>query len=176
MFYKILLCSLLGISALSSSLGGLENLESFEADFSQKITNEEKKTLEYKGKVFIKNNGKVLWKYETPIIKNVYVINNTVIIDEPELEQAIYSNLEENIDMIKLLKKAKKIDKNTYETKLYSTLYKITTKNEKISSLSYKDELENSILISFTNISNNRNIDDKIFNFLVPKNYDIIKK
>ena len=179
MVYKILLLCLISISSLFSSVSAstnLENLKSFKADFIQKITNESNTVIEYKGEVFIKNNGRVLWRYNTPILKNVYIINNIVIVDEPELEQAIYSTLEDNIDMIKLLKDARKIEKNKYETKLYNTLYTITTKENKIKSMFYKDELENKILISFENVKQDIEIKDEIFNFLAPEYYDIIKK
>ena len=43
----------------------------------------------YQGEVFIKNSGQILWKYKTPVVKNVYIDNNMAIVDEPELEQAI---------------------------------------------------------------------------------------
>ena len=175
MVYKILLLSLLSVLSMFASID-LAKLKSFNAKFVQKVTNESDKTIEYKGEVFIKNNGKVLWKYNAPIIKNVYVINNIVIVDEPELEQAIYATLEDNIDMIRLLKEAKQIEENRYETKLYNTLYTIIIKDNKIESISYKDELENKILISFINIKQNIDINDNIFNFLAPDYYDIIKK
>jgi len=179
MIYKILLLCLLSVSSMFSSViasNNLENLKSFKANFIQKIANESNKVIKYEGEVFIKNNGRVLWKYQTPIIKNVYIINNIVIVDEPELEQAIYTTLEDNIDMIKLLKEAKKVAQNKYETKLYNTLYTIKTKEDKIESLSYTDELENKVLISFENIEQNIELNDSIFNFLAPKDYDIIKK
>ena len=179
MVYKILLLSLLSISSMFASTITsikLENLKSFQANFVQKVTNESDKTVAYKGELFIKNNGKVLWKYNTPILKNVYILNNIVIIDEPELEQAIYSTLEDNIDMIRLLKEAKKINENKYQTKLYNTLYTIMIKDNKINSISYKDELENKILISFDKAKQNIDLNDDIFNFLAPEFYDIIKK
>lgn len=179
MVYKILLLCLISISSFqlnASDSKKLESLKSFQANFIQKVTNESNSVIEYKGEVFIKNNGKVLWKYSTPILKNVYILNRIVIVDEPELEQAIYSTLEDNIDMIKLIKEAKEIEKNKYETRLYDTTYTIMTKENKIKSLSYKDELENKILISFENVKQDIELEDEIFNFLAPEDYDIIKR
>ena len=49
-------------------------------------------------------------------------------------------------------------------------------KDNKINSISYKDELENKILISFDNAKQNIDLNDDIFNFLAPEFYDIIKK
>ena len=175
MVYKSLFILILSISSLFGAIK-FDELKSFRANFVQKITNESNKTIEYKGKVFIKNNGKVLWKYETPIIKNVYVLDNIAIIDEPELEQAIYTTLENSIDMIKLLKNANKIEENKYQTSLYNVNYIINIKNDKINSLSYVDELENKIVISFLDAEQNIEIDDGLFKFIAPDFYDIIKK
>lgn len=175
MVYRILLLSVFFISGLFAS-SSLENLKSFRANFTQVISSESNQTIEYKGKVFIKNSGKVLWKYETPIIKNVYVLDNVAIVDEPELEQAIYTTLENSIDIVKLLQDAKKIKQNTYEANLYDIKYIILLENEKIKSLSYTDQLENKIVISFEKIEQNMEFSDDIFSFIAPDYYDIIKK
>ena len=175
MVYKFLVLIMLFISNVFAS-SQLENLKSFEADFIQSVTNEADKTIEYKGKVFIKNSSKVLWKYKTPIIKNVYVLNDIAIVDEPELEQAIYTTLENSIDIVKLLKDAKKVEENKYEAELYSTKYIILLENDKIKSLSYSDQLENNILITFLNSKQNINISDVVFNFIPPEYYDIVEK
>lgn len=175
MVYKFLVFFILFLSNVFAT-SELENLKSFEANFLQSVTNEANKTIEYKGKVFIKNSSKVLWKYETPIIKNVYVLDNIVIVDEPELEQAIYTTLENSIDIVKLLKDAKKVQDNKYEAELYDTKYTIILKNDKIESLSYVDQLENKILIKFYESKQNIEISDEIFNFFPPSHYDIIKK
>lgn len=175
MVYRILLLTTVFVSSLFASIN-LSDLKSFKADFTQIVTNESNKTIEYKGEVFIKNSGKVLWQYKTPIIKNVYLVDDMAIVDEPELEQAIYTKLEQAINIIKLLKEAKKIDTNLYQSRLYEVDYFITLKDEKISSLAYKDQLANRILINFSNIEQNGEISDELFKFLPPKHYDIIEK
>lgn len=174
MVYKSLIFLLLvSVNIFASS--NLENIKSYEAEFIQKITNVSGKTIDYKGEVFIKNSGKVLWKYATPVIKNVYLIDDLAIIDEPELEQAIYTRLEKSIDIIKLIKNAKKIDNKTYEATLYEVKYKISVDDSVIKAISYSDELENKIVISFEKIKQNQKIDDKIFVFFPPNYYDIIR-
>ncbi|TLP36186.1 LolA-like outer membrane lipoprotein chaperone [Arcobacter arenosus] len=175
MVYRVFLVT---VMLLSFSFAAFDkgNIKSFEADFLQIVTNESGKKIEYKGQVFIKNNGKVLWKYFEPVKKNVYLINDLVIVDEPELEQAIYTKLEKNIDIIKLLKDAKQIETNLYESFLYDVKYLIKIQEDNISSLSYKDELANSIEIKFLNIKQNIDIDEKTFQFLAPDYYDIIEK
>ena len=175
MVYKVLIVTLVFASSVFASIN-LEELKSFKAEFKQTVTNESNKTIEYKGSVFIKNTGKVLWKYKTPVEKNVYVLDDLAIVDEPELEQAIYSKLEKAINIISLLKNAKKIDEDLYQANLYETNYFITLKDGKVKSLGYKDQLENRIAIDFSKIEQNVEISDEIFEFLPPKHYDIIEK
>jgi outer membrane lipoprotein carrier protein len=175
MVYKNILIVLIFVSNIFASTN-LEDLKSLKANFIQTITSKSNKTIKYKGELFIKNNGKVLWQYKSPIIKNVYVINDIVIVDEPELEQVIYTTLEKNINMLKLLKEAKQIDENKYLATLYEVEYLIQMNENKILSLSYKDELENKILITFLKSEENIEIRDEIFQFLPPEHYDIIEK
>ncbi|MFK2821903.1 LolA-like outer membrane lipoprotein chaperone [Arcobacter sp. YIC-80] len=177
MFYKtgLLLIACLIVSNASINI---EKLDTYKSDFTQSIKSTTGKTIEYKGAVFIKKDGKILWKYKTPIIKNVYVLNNFVIIDEPELEQAIYTTLETEVNIIKLLEGAKKLEKNNYLANYQNVDYIIKTSNEenKIDTISYKDKLENSVTINFTDSKINVKIEDNIFKFTAPEYYDIIRK
>ena len=117
MFYKFLI----GLVCFSISLvasSDIRNLETFKANFTQVITSSTNNIIEYKGEVFIKKSGKILWKYKTPVVKNVYIINDSAIVDEPELEQAIYTELDSEINIIKLLNNAKKSSDNNYSTNI----------------------------------------------------------
>jgi len=175
MVYKFLLTIIVLFSNLSA-LDNLDKIKTFQANFTQTVTNESNKTISYEGKVFIKNNNRVLWKYITPIEKNVFLLNDIVIIDEPELEQVIYTKLKEELNILKILKDSKKLSKNTYESFFYNRKYEIIVDNNKIKKVSYKDELDNSIVISFSNVVQNSNIPKDLFRFIPPSYYDIIKK
>ncbi len=153
-----------------------ENIDSFEANFEQSIINSSNQEIKYNGKVFIKDSSKILWKYETPIIKNVYIIKDFAIIDEPELEQAIFTSLNKEINILNLIKTAKQIKSNVYLTKMYDVEYTINIKNKKIDSIVYQDELENKVRIKFSDAIQNHNIADALFIFKAPKGYDIIRK
>lgn len=175
MVYRFVIAmSLFILSASGSLIDG--DIKTFKANFVQNIVNESGINVEYKGEVYIKNNGKVLWKYFYPIIKNVYLSENIAIIDEPELEQAIYTKLEKSIDIFKLINESKQIEKNLYESKLYGKKYLIKTENKKISQVSYSDEFENQIVIKFDKIEDNIDLDDNFFQFIAPDYYDIIEK
>lgn len=153
-----------------------EDIKTFEAHFEQSIVNSSDKKISYSGKVFIKDSSKILWKYETPIVKNVYIIKDFAIIDEPELEQAIFTSLNKEINILKLIKNAKKISDGVFTTNMYEVEYTINIKDKEIKSITYKDELENKVTISFTHIKQNQSIDDVLFKFKAPKGYDIIRK
>jgi outer membrane lipoprotein carrier protein len=154
----------------------MKNLKTFEANFEQSIKSNSGNEISYLGNVFIKNSGKILWEYKTPIEKNVYVLNNFVIIDEPELEQAIYTTLENEINIIDLIKGSKKVDENTFLASIDEIKYFISLEKGKINTISYTDKLDNKVLISFNAVKQNENISDDVFKFDIPDYYDIIRK
>ncbi|WP_320034226.1 LolA-like outer membrane lipoprotein chaperone [Halarcobacter sp.] len=175
MFYRMFLfCVLLLIPAWANI--DFEKIKTFKADFVQTITNESGKEIIYKGKIFVKNSGKVLWKYIEPIKKDVYIIGQNVIIDEPELEQAIFTSLEKSIDILQLIKDAKKLRENLYEAQLYDNIYYIEVIDNSVKQIFFKDELSNKVLIEFHNNVENIDIDDSIFIFTAPDYYDVIEK
>jgi len=175
MFYKLIIATtLFCLSCLASN--DIRDLDSFKASFSQLITSSSQNTIEYKGEVFIKKSGKILWQYETPIKKNVYIDDNVAIVDEPELEQAIFTKLDNEINIIKLLNEAKKVDNENYVSTVNGIKYSIRAINDKISKITYKDELDNLVAINFLNIVQNGEISDEIFKFIIPSNYDVIRK
>lgn len=175
MFYKVLVI-FISLFIASSASADIRNLDSFYGNFEQTIVSSSENKIEYKGKVFIKSSGKILWKYETPIIKNVYIDNSMAIVDEPELEQAIFTKLEDEINIIKLLKDAKKVDNENYISTIDGVKYSIKIKNDKIEKITYKDNLDNLVTINFFNVVINQEINDEIFKYIVPSNYDVIRK
>ena len=177
MFYKMIFVFIVFFTTFNAA-ADIKNLESFKSDFTQSIKSINDKVIEYKGEVFIKNTGKILWKYKTPIEKNVYILNDFAIVDEPELEQAIYTQLQSEINIIKLLNTAKKINENSYIANIDDTDYLIESSKDtnEIEIIKYKDKLDNSVEIKFTNQISNKEINDGIFKFTAPEHYDIIRK
>lgn len=175
MVYKLLLFVIITFSNLLA-VDELKEIKTFQADFTQTVTNESSKAISYEGKVFIKNNDRVLWKYLSPIEKNVFLLNDIVVIDEPELEQVIYTRLKEELNILSILQDSKKLSENKYESFFYNRKYEILIDENKIKQVSYKDELDNSIIIKFTNVVQNQEIPEDFFRFIPPSHYDIIKK
>ncbi len=177
MFYRLVIAFILFcVSSFASN--DIRDLDSFKASFVQVIISNSQNKIEYRGDVFIKKSGKILWKYKTPVVKNVYINNDYAVVDEPELEQAIYTKLDSEINIIKLLNSSKKVNDNSYTTNIDDVGYLIKTSKDdnKISYIKYKDKLENDVEIKFSNVVQNGEIQDEIFKFNVPANYDVIRK
>lgn len=167
---------LLIISTILSFALDIKELKTFEADFKQSIINNSNNEIIYQGKIYIKHPSLFFWKYNTPIEKLVYITKKHVTIIEPELEQAVISKLSDELNIIKLLEESKKIDKNTYEAILYNKKYTLTLKENRLDTIKYTDELDNKITLTFLNAKQNKTIDNQIFKYNIPYEYDVIRK
>lgn len=153
-----------------------ESIQSFEADFTQKITDEENKVLSYTGSMRAKRPDMVLWSYKAPINKKIYVTKTRAVIVEPELEQAIIKRLEGEIDFFGILASAEGVDEMHYKATYKGITFILKEDNGIITSLAYTDQLENRVVIEFSKQRQNRPIEDKVFTPKVPVDYDIIKE
>ena len=152
----------------------IDNINSFEADFKQVITDEKNKKLIYKGHVIASRPQNVLWNYVKPIKKKIYIQNFGVTIVEPEMEQIIKKKYSSAFNFFKMLEKAKKIDKNTYLVINQKIKFFILMQNNIIKSISYKDKFENNVEIIFDNQKQNKKIDKNIFYLSIPDGYDVV--
>lgn len=153
----------------------LSEFKTLSGNFTQNVTNSSNSTIKYSGEVFIKGNN-ILWKYKQPIEKNVYIKDSFVIVDEPEIEQAIFTSVSSELNLINMLKKAKKKSESNYEVEFNNITYKINLDKEVLSKIEYMDQMDNKIEILFKSMKKNVDIADKIFAFNPPEYYDIIRK
>ena len=160
---------------VSLAIGDILSINSFEADFIQSIKDDKGSKLEYKGHVQATKPQFALWSYKSPIQKEIYINSQQATIIEPEIEQALIKRIEGDFDFFRLIKNAKKIDKNLYMAKFQEVEYTIKMKESNIVSISYKNELENRVEILFSNQIQNKKIDTKIFTPNIPTAYDIIR-
>ena len=164
------------ISQASLFSNELLSVKTFEASFTQSIVNPSGNEVKYDGVLYIQEPDIIKWQYKTPIEKLVYVKKKSVTIIEPELEQAIVTKIDQEINIINLLKNATKISKNNYLSLFNNVEYSLTIENSKLTKIAYKDEIENNVMISFANIQQNHKIDQNVFRFSIPMHFDIIKK
>lgn len=174
--YKNLL-TLFCLSTLSFSNSKALNVDSFEANFTQTIQNIEQKEITYKGNVSTLKPYYAKWEYKEPIIKEVYIAGKMVVINEPELEQALYTRLNETIDIFSILKNANKIDDFNYKADYNGQEFSIEfTEDNNLKKIFYIDKLENKISIVFSNQKRDHEISKEVFQFSPPEYYDIIRE
>ena len=153
------------------------NIQTLESDFKQSITNDQNAKVTYSGKMYAKQaKNQALWEYNTPIIKQIYYQGGKLVIIEPELEQVIYAKLNKVPNILKLLQSAKKVSADTLETKFNGLTYRIKTDKNTIEKISYTDEMENKVVISFTNEIVNHPIANSRFSYTIPDGYDILEQ
>ena len=152
-----------------------DTINTFQADFTQTVTDEKNQVLRYDGYIVASKPQNAMWKYTTPINKDVYISEYKVTIIEPEIEQVIIRNIESNFDFFKMIKNAKRLKKDIYLAKFENSNFVIVTKNKLIESISYTDEFENSVKILFKNQKQNGSVDKNIFTPKIPLEFDIIR-
>ncbi|WP_294964245.1 LolA-like outer membrane lipoprotein chaperone [Sulfurimonas sp.] len=162
---------------LSSTLAfaSFDSLTSFQADFTQSVTDDKDKSLVYKGHVAASKPQNALWNYTKPINKDVFINKYSVTIVEPEIEQVIIRKINSNLDFFNMIENAKKIEKNVFEAHYKESKFTITTKNKIIETISYVDEFENKVKIVFKNQEQNQKINMELFIPNYPLEFDVIR-
>jgi len=156
-------------------MASLGDIVSFQADFTQSVTDDKKKVLTYNGSVLASKPQNALWRYSKPVNKDVYINSRRVTIIEPEIEQVIIKRIESNFDFFNMIKNAKKVEKNIYMAIYKDSEFTITTKDELIKSISYIDEFENSVEVVFDNQKQNDKINKELFIPNIPLEFDIVR-
>ena len=160
---------------ISISFADLSNINFFEADFKQEITDEKGKKIVYSGHLQSSKPQYALWKYETPVKKEIYLSSHKIVIIEPEIEQVIERSLNGDFDFFSIVKNSKLIKANTYLAIYKNSKFKIQTENSNIKSISYNDEFDNYVKVIFSKQVKNKRIDLAIFSPTIPDEYDLIK-
>ena len=174
MMKQLLLLSFLFLYTLFGA--DFSNVQTFQADFIQKVTDDKGKELIYKGHIQAAQPQFALWSYTSPVEKNIYISMNQLTIVEPELEQVIVRHIASEFNFFKMIRKAKKIDAMHASTTINNTTYTIiSTKEQLLHAITYKDELDNTITIEFFNESINKSVDPKVFIPKYPPDYDLIR-
>jgi outer membrane lipoprotein carrier protein len=166
---------LLALLSFTSLFAVAESLNSFSADFEQRITDEKNSTISYQGHVWAKRPDLAHWDYRTPVNKSLYIRGERVVIIEPDLEQAIIKKIDGDINLLAVLSSAIHVGKGRYRADYGSQTFFITMHNGIIASISYKDAFDNLVELVFMHQEQNSPIDDARFNAVIPDDYDIIR-
>lgn len=174
----------------------LSLFQTMTANFKQIVVTPEGSTLQQSsGQVMIKRPGKLYWRVIKPLPQLIIARVPQAWIYEPDLQQVTLRSLKNSFDQTpavlltnssnNLLKKftIKLITEDSEELQ-----FQLTPKNKnelfssvtlifvdhKISQIKFINQLAQQVSIKFSEVKINVPIDDKVFNFMVPKNVDII--
>ena len=100
--------------------------------------------------------------------------DNTMILYEPKLKQAIITRLQENMNLLSLLKNATKISEDHYESVILEQKYDLLLENGIPKQIVFYDTLGNKVEIVFQNAVINGTIDLNRFDFKPSAEIDII--
>jgi len=124
---------------------------SFQAKFKQTISNEQKKKIIYQGKIVFSTPDHFKWSYRTPYKKEVCVDGISLQVVDHDLEQVSTYRLEEGLELSAILRNVKLHRPTVYLAKYKGKNYTIqVNRRQELSRIAYKDNLDNSVLIVFS--------------------------
>jgi len=167
---------LITLFSFTSLFGFIDTINTFSADFEQRITDDQNKSIVYTGHMQAKRPNMARWDYQTPVEKQLFIREHQVVILEPELEQAIIRNVSSDIDIFTIISKATKISDEMYLAEYRDMEFILKIKDGVIQAISYEDVFENSIVLTFSQQRVNKMIDDEIFQALIPADFDILRE
>ena len=150
------------------------NINSFVSDFVQTITNDQNKTITYKGKLYFKAPNKVRWIYTKPLHKEIFILGPKMVIIEPDLEQAVVKTFNEEKTLAQIIQDAKKVDKNRYVGTYKGKKYTIWLTNGVLHKITYQDRMQNRVTITFSHPKQNIEINDSVFTYTIDPDFDVI--
>lgn len=173
----------------------LNNTTSMKAKFQQQLVDNKGILLQESAGIFIlKRPGKFQWDYQLPYPQQIVSNGNKIWIYDSELEQVSIRKYEQVLTgaPVILLDQRKKLDAdfNVSEKGLVRGQYWVvltpkTADNEfkqievgmqrnVLRTMKLKDNFEQTTIIEFDNLELNPELDNKIFEFVVPKGTDVV--
>jgi outer membrane lipoprotein carrier protein len=152
-----------------------KDLTSFNSKFIQTIIDDNNKKIIYSGELWASKPQSALWVYQKPIQKSVYVNGSKITVIEPQIEQVTLRSLDDEIDFLQIIQKAKKVDGDKYTATVKGQTYTVLFKNDTLSSIQYQDGYDNRVSILFTDPIQNKPIEATRFKPVIPADFDVIK-
>ena len=172
---------------------GISLPNNFETDFTQTITNNKGKVINYKGKVDFKQERQIYidkfnqtkelssklfkWSYKTPTKKEVCTDGVQLLVIDHDLEQVSKYIIDDGLDLEEILKVAERLTPTDYKAIYKDVEYLITLdSNNRLKKIFYVDSLDNRVKIVFINmIYNSKSFNDESLECPIDKNYDVIE-
>jgi outer membrane lipoprotein carrier protein len=150
---------------------------SFSATFVQKVTTPQKKLTRYTGSVLLNRSREFLWRYRTPTKREICGDGSRVRIVDHDLEQVTVYKVGSLLDLMQLLKRAKRYRNDIYLTRYHGTRYtlKVNQKGQ-LEQIAFQDDLDNIVNVHFHQIRyGSVPVSQEKLRCHVPKSYDVIR-
>lgn len=148
--------------------------KTFVADFTQKVRAQDGGEIIYRGEVLAKAPNLVLWRYISPMPKEVYIKGSHMAIYEPKLLQAIFLKANDYLDIFSITKKARYYGNGNFLVRVINQDYVLRTQDTLLKEIEFTDELGNFSLVQFNNQKVDLNLGDEIFIFNPPAGVDLV--
>lgn len=170
--FALICANLMGFANLAAQ--SLQNITSISADFTQEIKSDENEgVIKYSGSLVARADSKAYWRYESPMKKEIFVDKKRIMIYEPEFEQVIVSD-KVDLDFVAILNAVQKKGDSQWESIVNNQKFIITMQGDKPHKISYKDELDNEVVITLKRVVLNQKFSDEVFVFRMPSSVEVI--
>lgn len=170
--FALICANLMGFANLAAQ--SLQNIISISADFTQEIKSDENEgAIKYSGSLVARADSKAYWRYESPMKKEIFVDKKRIMIYEPEFEQVIVSD-KVDLDFVAILNAVQKKGDSQWESVVNNQKFIITMQGDKPHKISYKDELDNEVVITLKRVVLNQKFSDEVFVFRMPSSVEVI--
>ena len=167
---------LISFAALIGYGKGISLPSGMEAEFLQKVTNPQKKVIQYSGKVLMDSGSRFKWSYLKPTRKEVCSDGKRVIVVDHDLEQVSFYRMDKGFDLGAVLKRAKHYRDNLYTARYQGRTYTLAVdKKGRIEQIAYRDDMDNVVNIHLKRIKSlSRPPSASRMRCPYPREYDLI--
>lgn len=152
----------------------LVEFQTLQARFEQSVTNDQAQTLRYSGSVWLKQPDLARWHYAEPIEKTIYIQGHHVVIVEPDLFQATRFESPLSLNILEAWQKSKPVKAGERLAIVGENRITIQHEGGFITSVFYRDSLDNEVSIRFFEQEKNPRLEPGHFVPDIPKGFDII--
>jgi outer membrane lipoprotein carrier protein len=143
--------------------------------FKQTVTNDQNRTLTYSGILHMKVPSHIVWEYQTPVVKKIYIAKKHVTVYEPDLLQATIFKSGKELNPITIFNESKQVDTTTRKVLFDKREIVIKHNKKEIESLHFLDEVENRVAIRFTHYNYTPTFNKDFFIFYPDSETDVIR-
>ena len=174
---KYLLISIWALMGTAAAWGqGIALPAGIEAQFLQKVTNPQKKVIQYSGTVLMDRGNRFKWSYVKPTKKEVCSDGKRVTVVDHDLEQVSFYRMDKGFDLGAVLKRARHYKGRLYTAKYQGRTYTLELDDKgRVDQIAYRDDMDNVVNIHLLKIRSLPKAPSlRRMSCPYPKEYDVI--